>query len=419
MALTAASPLVWVLAIAYHLWLAWALIRDARRLPQPRQFLASRQLPRPLSLGADQSVLLGLSCPEAAGLCCAVADHAPAIFNARPRSVEAAFDGAGQLVAEYWVRPLQRGAYVLPAIDVRVWQVSGWWLRHFRLDKPVEAAVYPDVLAIRRWELTLRRGVRALPGQRRARPPGAATAPAILRDYLPGDDVRRINWKATARRDHPVTTELEAERGQQVVVAVDCGRLMTAPAGRLTKLDHAVNAALLLAWVAQSQGDRVGLLTFDDRLQAFLAPRRGVKQVHRLNEVLYRIEASYAEPEFGDAFSHLVSRVSGRSLIVVLTDVLDPVASADLVVHGLRLGARHRVLVVALTDPVLTEMVTRPITSSRDAYRWAAAEELMAARRRALETLQRGGVQCLEADAGRLSPALVERYLELKERGLI
>jgi len=418
-AFAAVSPLLWALALPYHAVLAWAIVRDARRLPLSNRFLASRQVPQPLSLGADQAVLIGISCPEAAGLCCELADHAPAAFNARPRSVEVTFDADGQLVAEYWVRPPRRGAYALPALDVRVWRPSGWWLRHFRLGLSSEAAVYPNVLAIRRWQLTLRRGLRALPGQRRARPPGAATAPAGLRDYLPGDDVRHVNWKATARRDRPVTTELEAERGQQLVVALDCGRLMTAPAGELTKLDHAVNAALLLAWVAQTQGDRVGLLTFDDAVRTFLAPRRGLKQVERLNEVLYRAEARYAEPEFGDAFAYLATQVRGRSLIAVLTDVLDPIASADLVAHGLRLGARHRVLVVALTDPEVAEAVARPITRSGDAYRWAAAEELMAARRRAFETLQRGGVECLESEAGRLSPALVERYLELKERGLI
>src|SRR5262249_33812009 len=112
-------------------------------------------------------------------------------------------------------------------------------------------------------------------------------------------------------------------------------------------------------------------------------------------------------------------QVRGRSLIAVLTDVLDPIASADLVAHGLRLGARHRVLVVALTDPEVAEAVARPITRSGDAYLWAAAEELMAARSRAFETLQRGGGGCLQSEAGRLSRALVERYLELKERGLI
>jgi uncharacterized protein (DUF58 family) len=282
-----------------------------------------------------------------------------------------------------------------------------------------EAAVYPDVLAIRRWQLTLRRGVRALPGQRRARPPGAATDPAGLRDYLPGDDARRINWKATARRDGPVTTELEAERGQQLMIALDCGRLMTAPAGHLTKHDHAVNAALLLAWVAQTQGDRVGLMTFGDRVETYLAPRRGLRQVNRLNETLYRVRAEYAEPEYGEALAYLARQVRGRSLVVVLTDVLDAEASSDLVAHALRLGVRHRVLVVTMADPELLAALRRPVVTSRGAYEWAAAEELMGARRRAFETLQRGGVPCLDVEAGRLSPALVERYLELKERGLL
>ncbi|HXM57077.1 MAG TPA: DUF58 domain-containing protein [Candidatus Dormibacteraeota bacterium] len=413
------SPLLWALAAAYHGVLVWTAVRDARRLPLPGRFLASRQLPRPLSLGAEQVVLLGLSCPEAAGLRCAVADHPPAELHAEPRSVEGTFDVSGQLVVEYRLRPPRRGVYDLPALDVRVWRRDGWWSRQFRLPLPDRADVYPDVLAIRRWQLTLRRGVRALPGQRRARPPGAATAPAGLRDYLPGDDVRRIHWKATARRDHPITAELEAERGQQVVLALDCGRLMTAPAGHLAKLDHAVNAALLLAWVAQSQGDRVGLLTFDERVNAFLAPRRGLRQVTRINEILHRVEASYAEPEFGDAFASLARQVRGRALVVVLTDVVDPAASADLVAHGLRLGARHRLLVVAMTDPATVAALRQPVTRSGDAYRWAAAEELAGARRRAFETLQRGGVECLDVQAGRLSPALVERYLELKERGLV
>jgi uncharacterized protein (DUF58 family) len=418
-ALTAASDLVWPVAVAYHAVLVWSAVRDARRLPPAARFIASREVPRPLSLGAEQVILVGLSCPEAAGLRCAVADHVPADLGPAPRSVEGTFDAGGQFVADYRVRPPRRGRYELSAVDVRVWRRDGWWQRQLRLPLATTAAVYPDVLAIRRWQLTLRRGVRALPGQRRARPPGAATAPAGLRDYLPGDDVRRIHWKATARRDHPVTTELEAERGQQVVLALDCGRLMTAPSGHLSKLDHAVNAALLLAWVAQSQGDRVGLLTFDEEVRSFLAPRRGTHQVSRVNEVLHRVAATYAEPDFGQAFAYLAHQVRGRALVVALTDVLDPAASADLVAHGVRLGARHRLLVVAMTDPTVVWELHHPVSRSRDAYRWAAAEELAAARRRAFETLQRGGVECLDVEAGRLSPAVVERYLELKERGLI
>src|SRR5207302_11393482 len=132
------------------------------------------------------------------------------------------------------------------------------------------AAVNAKVRAGRRCGLTLRRGMRTRIGLRRCRRPGAATAFAGLRDYLPGDDVGRISWRASARRDAPVTMEVEAERAQQAVIAIDCGRLMTAPAGALSKLDHAVNAALLLAFVAHRLGDRVGMLTFSDRVLGFL-----------------------------------------------------------------------------------------------------------------------------------------------------
>jgi uncharacterized protein (DUF58 family) len=418
-AATAISRALWAVVFLYHAGLLWVLVRDARALPAAGDFTASRQLPEPLSLGAEQEVLLGVSCARAAGLRAAIADHAPLALRPSPDPVSGVFDAEGVLVVEYPVRSPRRGLFEFSGLDVRIWRPGGWWVRQLRLPLPGRVAVYPDVLAIRRWQLTLRRGVRVLPGQRRARPPGAATTPAGLRDYLPGDDARRVNWKATARRDRPVTTELETERGQQVVIALDCGRLMTAPAGHLTKLDHAINATLLLAWVAQSQGDRVGLLTFADQVQAYLAPRRGLRQVHLLNQVLYRARASYAEPEFGEAFAYLVREVHGRSLVVVLSDVLDAEASADLVAHALRLGTRHRVLVVAMADPELLAALRRPLARSAEVYEWAAAEELIAARRRAFETLERGGVQCLDVEAGRLSPAVVERYLELKERGLI
>jgi uncharacterized protein (DUF58 family) len=417
--LIVASPAFIAVAIVYHAALATVLVRDARRLPPARAFAATRQVPEPLSLGEVQEVLLGVSCTAAAGLRASVADHAPIGLSPGAREIEGSFDQDGYLISSYPLRPRRRGAYEFPVLDVRIWRPGGWWLRQFQLPVTTDAAVYPDVMAIRRWQLTLRRGVRALPGQRRARPPGAATDPAGLRDYLPGDDARRINWKATARRDAPITTELEAERGQQLMIALDCGRLMTAPAGHLTKQDHAVNAALLLAWVAQTQGDRVGLMAFADRVGTLLAPRRGLRQVSRLNEVLYRVRAEYAEPEYGEAFAYLARHVRGRSLVVVLTDVLDAEASSDLVAHALRLGVRHRVLVVAMADPELVAALRRPVADARRAYEWAAAEELVGARRRAFETLQRGGVQCLDVEAGRLSPALVERYLELKERGLL
>jgi len=256
-------------------------------------------------------------------------------------------------------------------------------------------------------------------GMRRAKPPGASTAFAGLRDYVRGDDVRRVSWTATARRDRPVMVEVEAERGQQVIIAVDCGRLMTAPAGDLDKLDHAVNAALMLAWVAQAYGDRVGIMTFDDEVIDFVKPERGAVQLRRITEALYAVRPQYVEPDFGHAMTHLALRVGRRSMVVMLTDVQDPEASRELVAHALRLAARHLVLVVAMSDPAVLNARDAPIDTSDRAYEWAAAEEFVAGRRESFELLRRGGVLGLDVVAGKLSPALVERYLELKERALL
>jgi len=413
------SPVFIIAPLLYYAAMAGILVAEAGRLPSKSGFMASRVLPQPFSLGELQSVQLLVAHAGAARLPAQVADHVPADLRPDRRMVTGVFDGEGLLHVEYTVEPPHRGAYRFGPIDLRCWRPGGWLIRQVRIRADEAAAVYPDVLAIKRYELMLRRGMRIMAGLRRARPPGATTAFAGLRDYLPGDELRRISWKATARRDSPVVMEVEAERGQQAIIAIDCGRLMTAPAGLLSKLDHAVNAALLLAWVAQSQGDKVGMMTFSDSVRRFVAPQRGPAQVTQLNKVLYDIRPEYTEPDFAEAFSHLALRVSRRSLVIVLTDVLDPEASRDLVGHAIRLSHRHLVMVVAMSDPEVLAARNAPIERVSRAYEWAAAEELLSARRASFEQLRQGGVLGLDVEAGQLSPSLVERYLELKERALL
>jgi uncharacterized protein (DUF58 family) len=418
-ALTLVSPVLVLLAIAYHVGLLLILTRDLALLPGREGYQVRRLMPEPFSLGEREEVRVVIENPKAAGLLATIADHAPDDLKPQPREVAGVFDADGRLELTYSTSSPRRGAYRFGAVDLQVSRRYGWWRRQVRIPHPHEVAVFPNVVAIKRIQLSLRRGLRAMAGLRRARPPGASTAFAGLRDYVRGDDVRRVSWTATARRDHPVVVEVEAERGQQVMIAIDCGRLMTAPAGDLDKLDHAVNAALMLAWVAQAYGDRVGLMTFDDRVSNFIKPERGSAQLRRITEALYAIKADYVEPDFGHAFTHLSLRLGRRSMIVVLTDLQDPEASKELVAHCLRLAARHLVLVVAMSDPAVLSARSAPIATSSRAYEWAAAEEFMASRRESFELLRRGGVLGLDVVAGSLSPALVERYLELKERALL
>lgn len=418
-ALSVVSTVLGLIAIVYHVALVSLATRDLLLLPGRSGFTARRSAPDPCSLGEPEEVSLVIHSRAAAGLQARVADHAPADLRPLPREVAARFDPEGTLKVAYTTYSPRRGAYRFGPVDVQVWRDGGWWRRQLRIAIPQEVAVFPNVVAIKRIQLSLRRGLRAMAGTRRARPPGASTAFAGLRDYVRGDDVRRVSWTATARRDRPVMIEVEAERGQQVIIALDCGRLMTAPAGDLDKLDHAVNAALMLAWVAQAYGDRVGLMTFDDRVTGFLKPERGSTQLRRITEALYAIRPEYVEPDFGHAMTHLALRVGRRSMVVLLTDVQDAEASRELVAHALRLAARHLVLVVAMSDPAVLHARDDAIVSSSRAYEWAAAEEFIASRRESFELLRRGGVLGLDVVAGQLSPALVERYLELKERALL
>src|SRR5438552_17859163 len=413
------SPVFVIAPLLYYAAMVGVIVADAGRLPNKSGFMASRVLPQPFSLGQVQSVQLLVAHANAAGLPAEVADHVPTDLRPDRRVLSGRFDPEGLLTVDYTVHPPHRGAYRFGPVDLRCWRPGGWLVRQVQIKADEAAAVYPDVLAIKRYELMLRRGMRIMAGLRRARPPGATTAFAGLRDYLPGDEVRRISWKATARRDRPVVMEVEAERGQQAVIALDCARLMTAPAGDLSKLDHALNSALLLAWVAQSQGDKVGMLTFSDSVRRFVAPQRGPAQVTQLNKVLYDVKPEYTEPDFAEAFSHLALRVSRRSLVVVLTDVLDPEASRAPVGHAIRLSHRHLVMVVAMSDPEVLAARNAPIERVSRASEWAAAEELLSARRASFEQLRQGGVLGLDVEAGQLSPSLVERYLELKERALL
>ncbi|HET7339167.1 MAG TPA: DUF58 domain-containing protein [Candidatus Dormibacteraeota bacterium] len=418
-ALGVVSPVLALVAIVFNAGLVIIAARDLSLLPGHGRYTVARSTPDPFSLGEPEEVAIVIRNRAAAGLMARVADHAPADLRPWPREVDGRFDESGVLRVVYTTFSPRRGAYAFGPVDLQVWREDGWWRRQVRLPAAQEVAVFPNVVAIKRIQLSLRRGLRAMAGMRRARPPGASTAFAGLREYVRGDDVRRVSWTATARRDRPVVIEVEAERGQQVIIALDCGRLMTAPAGDLDKLDHSVNAALMLAWVAQAYGDRVGLMTFDDRVTSFVKPERGATQLRRITEALYAVRPDYVEPDFGHAMTHLALRVGRRSLIVMLTDVQDPESSRELVAHALRLAARHLVLVVAMSDPAVLSARDDPISSTNRAYEWAAAEEFVASRRQSFEVLRRGGVLGLDVVAGQLSPALIERYLELKERALL
>ncbi len=280
-----------------------------------------------------------------------------------------------------------------------------------------QVKVYPNLRDVRRYELATRSGLLREAGLRRVRRLGSGTEFERLRDYHPDDEYRRINWPATARRGRPITVDYQTERAQNVLVMLDVGRLMAAPVGLLSKLDYAVNTALLLSYVCLRQGDNVGLLAFADRVVAFVTPRGGHGQFQRLLETLYNVRIAPIESDYSLAFNYAALRVRRRSLVVTFTDVADPEASRLLVAALGRAATRHLPICATLRDPIVASYATTPITSSTAVYERVVAHTLLEARRDTLRLLAARGVITLDVAADRLSPAVIDEYLAIKARG--
>jgi uncharacterized protein (DUF58 family) len=238
-----------------------------------------------------------------------------------------------------------------------------------------------------------------------------------LRDYVRGDDARLLDWKATARRRKLIVRNQEAERNQTVLLLLDCGRLMNAEVDGIAKLDYAVNTALMLAHVALSRGDRVGLCTFSHRVHAWVEPRAHLTQMRLITEALYDLRGDFTESDHGRCLRLLSTRHRKRALLVVLTDFVDAETAADMVAHLQRAARRHLVLFAALKDPFLNRAAHSRTDTTFEGFRKAAATELLHERREVLERLRQRGAHVLDVEPSGVTPPLINRYLEITLRG--
>jgi uncharacterized protein (DUF58 family) len=309
-----------------------------------------------------------------------------------------------------------RGLRVFGRTVVRAEGPWGLGWRQSALGAPSPVRVDPDLSAVRSFEALARRGQLAEMGVRSLRRPGEGTEFERVRDAVPDDPLRTVNWRATARTGRLMTTELIPERAQPVIICLDHGRLMGVGAGELTKLDHAINAALLLVHVALRTGDRAGLLAFDDRVTVALAPRPGRSQLRSVLDAIQPLQAGLIEADYDEAFAYLARWQRRRALLAIFTDVLDADQGAALLRQCARLRRRHLPLVITVRDPALDDAARARPESAEDAYARAVAGGLLADREASLQVLRRSGVDTLDADARTLSPRLVNRYLELKRR---
>jgi uncharacterized protein (DUF58 family) len=317
----------------------------------------------------------------------------------------------------YQVHADRRGDAFWGDLHLRVLGPLGLAWRQRVVPRQDPLRVQPGVAEVRRYRLLAMHNRLREAGFRAIRQRGEGGSFESLREYVRGDDPRTMDWKASARRTQLIVRQFEVERRQNVVLMIDAGRLMTQQIGGRERLDHALSAALLLADVASLHGDLVGLLVFADRVTQYLPPSRA--SLSRLADALGEVHARMVEPNYPAAFTYLAQQLRRRSLLVMFTDVIDSRASQALVAHLGRAAQRHLPIAVAIRNPELEATAAQPPHDESDVFRRAAAEELLQARATALAAMQRSGVLVADTRPSDAVPSAVNRYLDVKRRGLL
>jgi uncharacterized protein (DUF58 family) len=380
---------------------------DARAARRP--VAADRRVPAVVSRGVPATLEVALDAPGRPAP--RVRQAAPPELAVTPR------EGDGELRAELTGR--RRGRHVLPPVAARVAGPLGLAASVQRPGADAELLVYPDLVAARRLALAVRQGRFRDPGRLPRGPLGLGTEFESIRDLLPDDDVRQVNWAATERVGRPMANTFRLEQERDVLCLVDAGRLMAAPAdeppGDRTRLDAAVDAATAVALVADELGDRAGALAFDAQLRRHVRPRhQGGDAVVR---ALFDLEPTLVDADYELAF--LAVERAKRALVLVLTDLLDQAAARPLLDALPVLARRHHVVVASAADADLQRLVATPPADELDVYAAAAALDVLDARRRVAARLRGAGAQVLEAPAAGLPAACVGAYVSAKRRARV
>ncbi len=317
-------------------------------------------------------------------------------------------------VLTYRVRPCLRGDAQFGDLYVRVHGAMRLISRDFTVQQTQHVRVLPDQHAAEAFTLLAHRNRLHQAGIRSARLQGVGREFESLRDYMPDDELRTVDWKATARRGHLVSRQYETERSQTLIIMVDVGRTMRTVVGSLSKLDYAISSVLLLARVAAQTDDRVGIIVFSDKVHAYIPPNRGIAHLQQILNALYNLEAGTEESDFRAVIAYLDIRWRKRALIVCFTDLWDPDSSRDAIREISQLRARHLPIVVTMEDSNLEIAAAGPATNRDEMFYRSTAIQMRSDRHRAINALRTQRIPVLDAPADRLSVSLVNQYLAVK-----
>ena len=399
--------------------LALVAITDLYRMVRPEQIEILRETSDVLSVGAANPVVLRVLSRAPRPITVEITDEPPVPSRSEGLPFEATLTPQREVEATYHLYPQKRGPNQFRNVYFRYRSPLGLWSQNVQRQLVDDVRIYPDIRTVRRFDLLAKRNRLSEMGLKLWRLRGKEGEFERLREYRREDEMRQIDWSATAKHQKLISREYTTERNQNIVILLDCGRSMLNETDGISHLDRGLNAAIILSYIALGQGDNVSLVAFSNRIERYVGPLRGKAAIQSLIQKTYDLEPRHEASDYGLACEDLLRRQKKRALVLLITYALDD-QHLDAIGRYLRsLISSHLFLCVLLKDLPLVGLAERVPETDVEAYQVAAAAEMLAAQERRLSVLRARGIHAIEVVPNELAAEVINHYLDVKARHLL
>jgi uncharacterized protein (DUF58 family) len=381
---------------------------------QKQSFSVEREVDHVLSIGIENPVWITVRNRSGSPFSVTLKDEYPLLVSTSDKELKGRIPKYETVRFRYTVTPFKRGEYMFGNVYARRKSHLGLWVFENTFDCKTHVRVYPNVYMVKKYDILSRKQMLNLIGVKPSKIFGQGTEFEMLRDYQVDDEYRVIDWKATSKKGKPVSRVYQVERTRNVLLMIDTGRIMGVRVGDLTKLEHAVNSALLVSFVALRLGERVGLCLFSSEIKEYIPLQGRRTHFNVIVEALYNLKPDDYESDYEKAFEYVARKNKKRSLVIIYTDLIEKQISQGLIQYCSALQKTHLPLCVAVKDTNIAEIAQGVEGTERALYQKAVATKLLRDRTVAVKELSRRGVRVVDELPEELTISTLNKYLELK-----
>jgi uncharacterized protein (DUF58 family) len=380
---------------------------------------ASRQLPDKLSNGDDNPITITLRNKYAFPIHATIIDELPIQFQKRDFEIEATLSAYKNVDFLYTVRPVERGEYHYGSLNIYTSTVLGLVQRKYVFESNAMSPTYPSFLQMRKYELMAFTNKLRNYGMKKIRRLGHTIEFEQIKEYVIGDDVRNMNWKATAKRNQLMINQFQDEKSQPVYSVIDKGRVMQMPFEELKLLDYAINATLVISNIALKKGDKAGMFSFSNTIQNQVMAQKRSSQMNLILETLYNLDTDFKESDFSRLYIDIKRKITQRSLMLLYTNFETLDALHRQLPYLQAIAKNHLLVVIFFENTELNKMAAEPVLTTKAIFEQTIAEKFVYEKKLIVNELNKHGIQTILTEPKELTVNTINKYLEIKARGLL